>query len=80
MEKRPMPGGREQIRETPTEARQARKGFPVAMVLAGGLTLGIIALIGLMIWASSGEPEPTPQEQRQGWITPDLTPSAPPLA
>ncbi|WP_343866370.1 hypothetical protein [Caenispirillum bisanense] len=77
MEKRPMPGGREQVRETPTEARQARKGFPVAMVLAGGLTLGIIALIGLMIWASSGEPEPTPQEQRQGWIAP--APANPPL-
>ncbi|MCA1940622.1 MAG: hypothetical protein LDL26_06450 [Caenispirillum bisanense] len=66
MEKRRTPDGSEQVRETPEEARQAQKGRPVAMVLMGALTLGLIALIALMIWALSGEPEPTSQEQQQG--------------
>lgn len=66
MEKRPTPEGREQVRETPTEARQGSKDRPVAMVLMVSLAIGLLALIGLMIWALSGDdPGPTP-EQTQG--------------
>lgn len=68
MEKRPTPEGREQVRETPTEARQATKGKPVALVLMGALSLGLLALIALMLWALTGDPDPPAQEQQQGGL------------
>jgi flagellar basal body-associated protein FliL len=59
------------IEETPEHARQGRRGKPVAIVLMVSLALGLIALIGLVLWALTDEAS-APEEPRTGQ-TPALT-------
>ncbi|WP_404379962.1 hypothetical protein [Caenispirillum salinarum] len=55
------------VEETPEQARQGRKGKPVAVILMVSLALGLLALIALIIWALSGDdPGPTPSQLEEG--------------
>lgn len=54
------------VEESPEEARQGRRGKPVAVILLVSLALGLLALIALVMWAIPGdEPGPEPAETGQ---------------
>ncbi|EKV32680.1 hypothetical protein C882_1517 [Caenispirillum salinarum AK4] len=57
------------VEETPEQARQGRKGKPVAVILMVSLALGLLALIALILWALSGdEPGPEPAQLEEGRV------------